>query len=304
MFKKVLGNLGLILFGVLFVSIASATTLTIPNSFSPNTTIQSALMNGNFSSIASWANGNIDSGNVGTNGINPSKILCISPATCTFGSAQDYIFPQAIILGPDASCPPAGVSICNDNAGTNGIQFTVPFTSSNGFQFSENSVEMKLKIGGGVTNFIPASGTVFNWSNVANTKNNMNLSDTGVLEAAPSIGGLQVLGQVAPIYGHTGTAVGGTAHTVVDTLSMSVSGNCLNNTLCTLTGNTVSFTNNAIFTSASTVGCGITSQNLGLGLTFNSSFSGVQLSVGLVNNTGSTINNATGEAIVYSCTGT
>lgn len=80
---------------------AAATTLSIPTSFTAGSTISSSQMNGNFNAVAAWANGNIDSTNVGSAGINPVKVLCTTTATCTFGSAQTYIFnPNSAAVVP------------------------------------------------------------------------------------------------------------------------------------------------------------------------------------------------------------
>jgi hypothetical protein len=207
-----------------------ATTLSIPNSFSPNTTIQSALMNSNFSTIATWANGNVDSTNVGTAGINPVKVLCTSTATCTFGSAQAYIFPQNVVFNANAATSPTLVAIWNDNGGTNGMVLNVPTASTNGIQLTVNAV-------------------VFG-----------ELSAAGDFQVAPLINGVHTLARITPVYSISGADIGASMHEVIGQLATTLNGNCPADTVCTLTANTITFTNAAVFADAN-YRCSLVSTN-------------------------------------------
>lgn len=71
-------------------------TLTITNSFSPGATIQSSLMNANFTAISTWANGQIDNGNVGTLGFYASQIIPTNTAQATFGGTSAYTLPAGL----------------------------------------------------------------------------------------------------------------------------------------------------------------------------------------------------------------
>ena len=66
--------------------------LSIPNSFAPGQLVQSALVDANFTAIATWANGNIDNTNIGAAGIYASQIIPTSTPQATFGGNTGYIF--------------------------------------------------------------------------------------------------------------------------------------------------------------------------------------------------------------------
>src|SRR6202051_2817399 len=68
--------------------------LSIPNNFSPLTTIQSALVDANFSAVATAAN-NIDNTNIGAAGLFATNLIPVSTATATFGGACGYKFYPA-----------------------------------------------------------------------------------------------------------------------------------------------------------------------------------------------------------------
>lgn len=115
---------------LLFAVPVGASSLNIPNSFTAGTTIQSALMNANFTSISSWANGNIDDTNLGAVGIQPLHVKCASIAQCTFGSAQTYIFnPNSVGIVPlnitNAAAPNGDYVDVTVNAGVAGGLFNV-----------------------------------------------------------------------------------------------------------------------------------------------------------------------------------
>lgn len=76
---------------------ASATTCTIPYTFSNGTAAQAAQVNSNFTSLQSCAN-NIDFNNIGTSGIYASQIIPGSSAQATFGGSQPYTLPNALTV--------------------------------------------------------------------------------------------------------------------------------------------------------------------------------------------------------------
>ncbi len=75
MLRKFRKALAIVMMFALCVSAGIATTLTIPNSFTAGTGIQSVPVNQNFTAIANWANGNIDNSNIASGAaINPTKL--------------------------------------------------------------------------------------------------------------------------------------------------------------------------------------------------------------------------------------
>ncbi len=82
----------------LVASVASATTVVIPNIFSNGQVIDATMMNSNFSALSAWAYGNVDNTNIGASGIFASQIIPDSSAHATFGGAQTYIFPAAVSM--------------------------------------------------------------------------------------------------------------------------------------------------------------------------------------------------------------
>lgn len=132
-------------------------TLTIPNSFTAGTTALSASVNANFTAIATWANGNVDSTNIGSFGIYASQIIPTSVATATFGGTQNYTFPASLVLANTtataissaATGSTAGLSL-NSTNGT--ITVATPIVN---FQLSGVTKALVAVDGG----FAPGAGT-------------------------------------------------------------------------------------------------------------------------------------------------
>jgi hypothetical protein len=158
-------------------------TLTIPNAFSPNSTIQSALVNADFNAIASWANGNIDNTNVGAAGIYASQIIPTNGAQATFGSTQSYTFSNGATLSTlaDVSVP---FAVFGHSVTQSGDLFDA-------FNFN----------GGGNTKVFSVGPTG-------------NLAVTGNLQASSNA---STKSYVPPAYTNTGAAVAATWHTVSGT---------------------------------------------------------------------------------------
>jgi len=88
-----------------------ASTVSVPYTFTPNTTILSAQVNANFQALAQGF-GNIDHSDVGPAGFYASQIIPIDAPTATFGGALPYTFvndvatlgnftaAQALMVGP------------------------------------------------------------------------------------------------------------------------------------------------------------------------------------------------------------
>ena len=101
----------------LVASVASATTVVIPNIFSNGQVIDATMMNANFSALANWANGNVDNTNIGSGGIFASQIIPGSTAQATFGGATSYTFPTVLnLLGGAVVTGPASFSTLAANS--------------------------------------------------------------------------------------------------------------------------------------------------------------------------------------------
>ena len=75
-------------------------SLTIPNSFAPNTTMLSALMNANYAAVVTWST-LIDNTNIGPAGILPTNLRPTSATNAQFGGAYGYTFaPTAVGVVP------------------------------------------------------------------------------------------------------------------------------------------------------------------------------------------------------------
>jgi len=74
---------------------ASATTCTIPYTFTAGTSAVAAQVNNNFSNLQSCGN-NIDYNNIGTSGIYASQVIPTTGAQATFGGSQNYTFSNGL----------------------------------------------------------------------------------------------------------------------------------------------------------------------------------------------------------------
>lgn len=95
MFKRI--SAALFAFALL-ASRADATQVSVPYSFIPNSTIYSAQVNANFSTIYNAFNSGIDNTNVGSAGFFASQIKPTNGTQATFGGTQTYTFPAAVVV--------------------------------------------------------------------------------------------------------------------------------------------------------------------------------------------------------------
>lgn len=253
-----------------------ATTLTIPNSFTPNTPALSAQVNQNFNTIASWANGNVDSTNVGTAGINPSVVKCSSTFTCTFGSAQTYIFnpasaavvplsvsnalsPSADYVDVTSNGASAGNVLLvgpNGNMSTQGIVLVTPTsTPAASAVWLQNDT---LSPAGAIFN-VPASSTQGVQFQVNNTTTTVKIGKGGTGGLLVLFGGGAGLAYVPPDFfcDSTPTCVASIAgeHINHGVFSTTISGTCNNLAVCTLSPNSITWPANQQFGSSAHVTC-------------------------------------------------
>lgn len=282
--KKALLGSARWLFALMFVgAIASASTLTIPNSFTSGTVISSSQMNSNFNSIATWANGNVDHTNINNSaGIYASQLVPTSGAQATFGGSTGYTFtttltaPGLIMATPAATPTANAVWLQNDNGGTNGLVINIPSASTNGIQFEAAGVRVGQMTADGLFYGTPHSQTT----------------------PAP----------MAPTYTHAGAAVANTLHTVQDTFQPTISGgNCVPTTnigtYCNLSSSTVTLTNAAVFTSATSYVCSVSTSIVHV-LPLITNTSGTTLTFSIQNSSGGNLLNNSTVDFEYSCTGT
>jgi len=121
-------------------------TLSIPNTFSPGTTALSALVNGNFLAISSWASGidfkalSIQPSSANTVAIvvnsQPSPTANIADFQLNGTTVVSVDKGGALVFGYGSSITNSTVAIVNDGAGTNGMSFNVPSGSTNGWIFN------------------------------------------------------------------------------------------------------------------------------------------------------------------------
>lgn len=175
-----------------------ATTLTIPNTFTAGTVISSSQMNANFSSIGSWANGNITDSNIGAGGIKPLHIICSGvTADCTFGggtTAQTYIFNPANtgivpLLVTNAASPTADYLDVTANGGGAGGVFKIDANGSVTITAQATASPVLTIIGGptpAATDYVDVSSDGGTAGDVAKIGPNGNLSAQGVVFAAPT----------------------------------------------------------------------------------------------------------------------
>ena len=261
-------------------------SLSIPNSFAPGQLVQSALVDANFTAIANWANGNVDNTNIGAAGIYASQIIPTSTAQATFGGNTGYIFTGGGSIVPLTINAPSGqsvdifdiklnnvlgfsvnstgvavfnsspifnagltlaseldftgttvtataVAIGGDAGATAGMIFNVPTGSTNGFQF---------QVAGSTVFSISNNGTVGGAGIFTGAG-----TFGGALQCEPTINATTVQSYVAPGYTAAGAAVASTYHVELGvTASVNASSSV-----------TVTLTNNAVFTSASSYSVGI-----------------------------------------------
>src|SRR5271165_6443627 len=208
-------------------------------------TVTAANLNGNISSLVTAGN-SIDRTNLaGGMGIDASSMNPSTAAAATFGGVQAYTFSNGLVSsGPTTingaasftgtvtaggeidftgtSVTGSAVAIGGDSGATKGMLLNVPTASTNGFQFNVNGVtKMQITAGGVLTTQGAAS-------------------IGGALQASPTINSTTTLGYVPPGYTSSGAAVASTWHYVTGaTGSIGASGSA-----------TITLTNNAVFTSA------------------------------------------------------
>lgn len=117
---RVLSPTFLVAFSVLFGAWCQADTLTVPNTFTPGTTIQSTPMNANFTAISALINGNIANDNIKASAsINPTKldltveypILRSAAARCfSAGTTGDTVYRWTATADGDLFFGPGGSS--------------------------------------------------------------------------------------------------------------------------------------------------------------------------------------------------
>jgi hypothetical protein len=184
----------------LVASVASATTVVIPNIFSNGQVIDETMMNSNFSALSAWANGNVDNTNIGSGGIFASQIIPGSTAQATFGGATSYTFPTvlnllggAVVTGPASFSTLAANSpaVCTDssrNLTTSGCGGGVTLYAS---QIIPTTTP-QATFGGSVGYVFPTSVTHQAGASVAGglTTDTLGVSGASNLAATTIVGGL------------------------------------------------------------------------------------------------------------------
>ena len=229
-------------------------SLTIPNSFAPMTTMVSANMNANYAAVVTWLT-LIDHTNIGPAGIVASNLRPTNATNATFGGSYGYLFgPMATSIAPVTISAPSGQTSDIMQVNLNAVkQFSVNSAGQSVFAVSPTGVNpsplpgaiattatsltsTKVAFSGdggailGMLLNVPTGSTngfqfQVGGSNVATISNaGVFTAGAGVwagsgafggaLKAKPTINGHAVASYVAPAYTAAGAAVANTYHKV------------------------------------------------------------------------------------------
>jgi hypothetical protein len=291
-------------------------------------TITAALLNGEIASIVTAGN-NIDNNNIGTLGIYASQIKPTSGAQATFGGTNTYTFiaGEVVSSNNDASVPlaingnsatqSAALLTVNQNAGgtlefqiagngTGTINAPLILLNSANLNVAASAAIQANGAGDSIFLNVPTTSALGLQYRVNNVLFG-GFNTTGVLSAGPLINALNTPGPVSPTYTAAGAAVAGTQHAVQGSVTATTTGSWLNGTLAAWSGgsNIATFTNNAVFASASSysvVWTLVTALNI---IVFaGGNVSGTQTGLFAYNASGGTIPTGTNITATYYAVGT
>lgn len=217
---------------------AQATTCTIPNTFTANTSAVAAQVNANFSSLQTCGN-SIDNTNIGSAGLFASQLKPTNSGQASFGGTQAYTFPaQLSASGTITSNPGANTGFVS-TAGD--AQAQLLFNSNNG----ANQTVIGQNTSAGYPAFavakLSSGGSFQQWLMGMDESGNTTINGTLSTGGAATVPGLTVNGAISATgtIGATGNITSGgqinSSGTMTNT-GMTANGNIQNNGAFNSTG--------------------------------------------------------------------
>lgn len=290
--------------------IARAAACAVPYTFVNGTPADANQVNANYAAVIACIS-NIDNTNIGPAGIYASQIIPTNTAQATFGSSQQYTFPNGIIAkSSGAGLTTSATDDCGMGTAAAGFEFYFAGCLLAGDKIGNVGVQGNL--------YVNTGGIVQENSTANVLQGGLSLGGlggptfTGGSTNRVILGGMLAtendtstnFGPVAPCFTQNGTACNqGTTHVARGTLTTTTSGSCVTGTICALASSgAVTLTAPAAFTAAADYSChGNDVDNNALADLVPASGTGFLSDI--INLTGGTISNGTAVSIQWVCYG-